>query len=329
MISKNSYISQISLNVFVFSDTLYNQKQAEAPVEAAEIADITPNSVTRRQEIVKRAVAGINTARAHVIDLSATFEGLQKAEYVITAAIGDSKVDPKIGYAVFAARNTEKFGNIQLNTVGSLKMPSVTALNFLYALKKELKTAFEADINLGQNGNIQVKASGERTMQYAENLLRNPWAKQCLQEIESNNFFQESCRMVILRAHAPNHVKASLTYKNLSPAVKNVTFQAYQALAKLGFWYSDFNPFKPIAGNKLEIDAEMNYEDNYLNLDILSYIGDLKMKRIPIPKFSAAVLSAYQPWNVYERLFNRFTKQQFVRKYSNHSIHSIHPHFFL
>ncbi|XP_063370028.1 vitellogenin-like [Cydia amplana] len=302
-----------AIAITVAYDTLYNQQEPEAPVVASEIQDVTPISATRRQEIVKRAVAGIKDARAHIIDLSATFEGPQKAEYMLTAAVGDSKVDPKIRYAFFAARNSAKYGTNQVNSVGKLNKPAASTLNFVEALQKELKASFEADLNLGQkNGNIQIKGSAERTKKATEEIQQSPWAKQSVQEISRNNHYQEASRMMIEMAYAPTYVQASVSYKDLSPSFINMTYHAYKALTTYGYWYSDINIMKKSAEGKLDFDAEASYIDNYLNLNMISRYGHLKMNNLPIPKTSAAALSFYAPVNVYERVLNRFTRQQYL-----------------
>ncbi|XP_063630311.1 vitellogenin-like [Cydia splendana] len=310
-IGKQSQTKAIAITVAY--DTLYNQKEPEVPIVASEIEDVTPISATRRQEIVKRAVAGIKYARAQIIDLSATFEGPQKAEYMLTAAVGDSKVDPKIRYAFFAARNSAKYGNNQINSVGKLNKPVASALNFVEALQKELKASFEVDFNLGQkNGNIQIKGSAERTKKATEEIQQSPWAKQSVQEIARNNYYQEASRMMIEMAYAPTHVQASVSYKDLSPSVINMTYQAYKALTTYGYWYSDINIMKKSAEGKLDFDAEAFYLDNYLNLNMISRYGHLKMNNVPIPKTSAAALSFYEPVNAYERVLNRLTRQQYL-----------------
>nr|WJN66572.1 vitellogenin [Grapholitha molesta] len=294
-------------------DTLHNQKESEAPVVASEIQDVTPNSAARRQEIVKRAVAGIMSARAQIVDLSATFEGPQKVDYVLTAAVGHSKVDPKIRYAFFAARNSAKYGNNQVNSVGTMNKPAASSLNFVEALQKELKASFEADLNLGQkNGNIQIKGSAERTNKATDEIKNSPWAKQAIQEIARNNYFQEASRKMIEMAYAPTYVKASVSYKDLSPAVINMTYHAYKALTTYGYWYSDINVLKKSAEGKLDFEAEASYMDNYMNLNMISRYGHLQMNNVPIPKTSVAAMSLYLPLNAYERVLNHYTRQQFL-----------------
>lgn len=279
--------------------------------------DVSPNSKARRDAIVKRVVSGINTARARVVDLSATSEGPQKMEYVLTAALADSPVDNKVQYALFAGRNSAQKGNDQMNVVGTVNKPQTTSLNFLEALKKDLKMNFNFDIKYGKNndGNIHIEGQSERSQKYTEALQNHNLAKQCSQEIASNNVYQHACHKMIVMAHTPDSIKASVSYKDVSPAVKYMVYRFYKIVEHFGFWYTDVNPLKTTPEGKMNIVVNAMYLENKMNLAMNSKYGEVNMKNVPISNVYARVLSTYSPFSPVERFSNYYSRHQYQRKY--------------
>lgn len=301
-------------------DAVYNQKQSnQEPFIASKVRDTTPNSAGRREEMAKRVVSGINTANAHVVDLSASFDGPQKAEYALTFAIGQSPVDRKIQYAVFAGRNLAD-KQYQINAAVTSRRPEVTALNFVESLKKDLKMNFDAEIKFGdgEEGSVEIQGHTDRSQKYTEELQKYPLAQQALEEIANNNYYQKASHKMLVMAHAPDYFKASVTYKNVSPAFKYMIFQAYRLAEGFGFWYSDVNPLKTLPDGKIELEAQTSYMDNLINLMLKSRYGEVKVKNVPIPESTVNVVSAYSPFKLSERIANYYTHHQYQRKY--HSI---------
>lgn len=301
---------------YLISDKLQNQKQDGEIGEATQVHDVTPNSEARRQEIVKRAASGINTARVQVVDLSAIFDGPQKAEYILTAALGESPVDPKIQYAVFVGVNSPQ-GNNQVNAVGKIQKPEITTLNFLQALQKDLKASITSDIKFGQTGHIQIQALAQRTNKYTEELKALPTAQQCIKEIAHNNLYQHACHKMIVRAHAPDSLEATITYKNVDQQYKNMTFHFYDMVQKLAFWNSDVNPLRTNPEGKVQINANAAYTQGILDWSMTSKYGHIQMNNVALPRWSADALAFYEPFRFYDRVQNYLTRQQFQRKYLN------------
>lgn len=300
---------------FNFPDKYYNQKQDGQPnYTATEIKDVTPNSEERRKELVKRAVTGINTAEADVVDLSVSFEGAQKVEFVATAAIGESPVDAKVQYAIFAGKNSQQQGNSQINAVGKQEKPEISTFNYQESLQKDFKIPFDFDIRYGPSGNIHINGQAERSKNYADALKAHPLAKQCDQEMAQGNQYQHACRKMIVMSQAPDHFKISVAYKDVSPSVKNIAFQAYKIAENLGYWYTEVNPFKTIPDGKLEISADASYLTNSMNLALNSRYGEVHVKSLPIPEVSVSAASAYRPFNTFERVYNHYTSHQYQRK---------------
>lgn len=309
--------SSKGVTVIAAYDAMYNQKQSnQTPFTASKIRDMTPNSAGRREEMAKHVVSGINTAKAQVVDLSASFNGPQKAQYVLTAAIGQSSVDRKIQLAVFASRSVADKYN-QINAAVSARRPKVTAMNLAEALKKELKMNFDAEINFGddEEGAVEIHGYTERSKKYTEELQKHPLAQHAMEEIANNNNYQQASHSMLVMAHAPDYMKASITYKNVNPAYKNMIFQAYRLAEGFGFSYSDVNPLKTLPDGQIELEAQTSYTDNIINLMLKSRDGEVQVKNVPIPESTASAVSTYSPFKLSERIGNYYTRHQYQRKY--------------
>ncbi|XP_032524894.2 vitellogenin-like [Danaus plexippus] len=301
------------VTITVAYDTLYNQKETGVmPITASDVKDSTPNSPSRREELIKRVIAGIQSSRAHVVDLSAKFETEQKLEYTATLAIGASVVDQKIQFALFAGRNSDQYGSNQLNAVGRVTKPlSDSPINFQKALEKELKMDFEADILYNQKENIHILGSAERTKRYIEELQKEPQVKRCLENYARGNYYQHDCHEAVVMAHAPDNFKFSVSYKDVSSGTKNAAAYAYRILDGLNLWRSDINMAKTLPAGKLELNVDALYWTRNLNLIVNSRFGELRVNNIPIPEVTSRAVSMYLPISAYERILNYYTWHQY------------------
>ncbi|KAG6446639.1 hypothetical protein O3G_MSEX004534 [Manduca sexta] len=292
-------------------DEYHNQKNAGEMGPVTEEKDLSPNSEARRQSMAKRSSAGINTAKARVVDLSASFEGPQKAEYVLTAALSDSPVDPKI-QAVFAViRNSAHSGQSQVNGVAHMKKPEIEPFNSLQILDKDFQVTFQADVKYGPNGNIHLQGQAQRTKKYAEDLKKHPQAKKCAEEIANNNKYQHSCHKLTLAAHAPDHFQMSINYKDVAPAYTNWTYHAANLAQHYGFWYTETNPLKRNPEGKIDIEVNNDYIDHTLSASMTTKYGHVRVSDVPIPKGSARILAIYHPFKPQERAANAYTRHQY------------------
>ncbi|KAL4712509.1 hypothetical protein ACJJTC_007525 [Scirpophaga incertulas] len=314
-LNKQSHNKRVS---FTFSDqTYYNHKHnvqegsVDQPLVASPVDDVTPNSKTRREEMAKRVSLNIKNAKIRIVDVSATIDGQQKQEFIVTAAIGNSPVNSKMQYAVFLGKNNAQNGNEQINAVGTVWKPSFTPLNFVEALKKDLKVKFEGDVLYGNNrhGNLQVYMV--RSPQRTEELVQQQLARECAKHIESGNIYSYECYKMVIRAHAPDYIKAIVNYKDVSSVVKNMTYKAMRLIDYAGYWYSDVNLLKVVTDSKFEIESQFDYAANMVDMKITSKMGQINFNSVPIPRFSASALAVYPLFTPYERVMNDFTREQY------------------
>lgn len=275
---------------------------------------MTPNSGARREQLVKQVSSGIINAQVQVVDVSATFEGSLKQEYVLTAAIANSPIDAKIQSALFVGRNSAKQGNEQINAVFKVNRPEISAMNFLELLKKDIRMTYEVDVKFGQNGNIHIQGNTDRTKWFTEQLQNLPLAKQAQQEIANGNLYQYASLEMLMWASAPNSLKSSVTYKNLNPVFMNTTYQVYQILKQLN-WNTEVNPMKRLGDGKLQVEMETSYIDNILRFEMTSPYELVRVNNIPIPEFTPYLVSTYWPFSWNQRIMNYMTNYQYQRKY--------------
>lgn len=217
-------------------------------------------------------------------------------------------------YAFFAGKNSAQHGKTQFNAVGTAKLPRSNALNFLQVLDNDLKTTFEADIKFNHNANVRMQAEAERSKRYTEELQNHPLAKQCAQDIARNNQYTHTCHRMLVLAHAPDYMKLTVNYKDISNVYKNYTYHAYMFAKHLGFWYADVNPTKSSPEGKVEVELAASYFDLTLNASMLSKYGYVRMENLPIPRSSPAAFAIYQPFQPQERVANFYTSHQYLRK---------------
>ncbi|XP_048486868.1 vitellogenin isoform X1 [Plutella xylostella] len=292
----------------------YNQKSSVDVLKPTDISDVSPDSAARRELLVQRVAAGVTPARVQLLDLSASFLGAQPADYVLTAAAAQSSVDPKIQYALFAARTHAKLGNSQLNAVGTFMKPEITSMNFPEVLKQEIKTDFNADIKFGTSGKIQVIGFLERTKKYTEILKNLPRSKQCMSEIAEKNYYQPACHQMIKMANSPDFLSASVTYKDVSPSVKNMTYQLYRLARHAGFWYTEENTLRSTVDGKLEVTLDMSYVQNRFELAVASRAGDLRVRSGYLPDVALSAAAIYSPMytSMVDRVVNYYTGHQYM-----------------
>ncbi|VVD06007.1 unnamed protein product [Leptidea sinapis] len=299
------------VTVIAAYDALYNQKlEGEMPSVASDVADASPNSQARRDELVKRVVTGIKSARAYVLDISAQFQTPQKLEYVFTSVVGQSDIDPKTQYAVFAGRNSAQHGNTQINAVGKLVRPKSANLNYAQALKNDIKMTLEADIRSGQKDNIHIQANAERTQKYVEALQQQPSSQKCLEDSAKNNYYQPACQSMIIYAQVPDSYKLSATY-NLNPSAKNIAFQVYRIMRVVAPSQSAENPQKALPDGKLEMTFDWSHLAQYAGMALSSRYGELNVRNIHVSPATSHLMSVYQPIGPMERVLNYYTRNQY------------------
>uniref|UniRef100_A0A2A4IZG8 Vitellogenin domain-containing protein n=1 Tax=Heliothis virescens TaxID=7102 RepID=A0A2A4IZG8_HELVI len=305
------YIANESSNkdvtLSLFTDTLYNQKQSGELAPAAIFKDVSANSEGRREEIVKRAASGIESAQVELYDFSAVFEGKKKAEYVLTAAIADSYVDNKLQGVFFFHGWGE-----QLNAAFKVIQPKIAPLNFKEALKNQIKVTYDLDVKFGNQENIHLQGYSERSETYTEQLENDPSAKKCLEETNENNTFQSDCYKLIVKAHAPDFFKASVTYKDLThDAMKSIT-EYYDIFKSRNSYTEEEDVLKTIENGKLEIEAQFFYEENYANYEFTSQYGVLRLNNVEGVAYYPFGFAVYAPITAVERSYNYYYGEQYT-----------------
>ncbi|KAJ8707493.1 hypothetical protein PYW08_010745 [Mythimna loreyi] len=292
----------------LFFDILYNQKEAGELGPAAVINDVTVNSEVRRKELVKRVAAGIESAKVRVVDISVVFDGELRKEFVLTGALASSVVDNKVQAVVFTK------GGEQINAVFKITKSKIAPLNFEEALKNPIKVLYEADFRLGDIETIHIKGFGERSEEYTEKLKNDPLGKKCLEETSKNNFYQKDCYKMIIKAHAPDFFKATITSKDLNSTDLNVP-NSLEGLANYFVVlerHENAIPKMKAKDETIEFIAQALYYDNQINYKIGTKYGFYRKSSTEAVALYPYVMVNYAPIYSWERYYNYFTGDQYL-----------------
>ncbi|XP_050555399.1 vitellogenin [Spodoptera frugiperda] len=299
-IAKECENKDITLNLFY--DKLYNQKFSGEMGPAAVMNDVSANSEARREEMVKRAATGIESAQVAVYDFSVVFNQKQKAEYVFSAAVADSFVDDKYQAVMFF--DFKPLGLDQINVVYKEVKPKIVVLNFEEALKNKVKLTSELDIKYGNSDNIHFQGFGERSEKYTELLKNDPLAKRCLQQVSKDNFYQMDCYKMIIKAGAPDYFKYIASYKDLKQEYWNTTYNAYEMLKDFYSWEHEEHLLKALDDGKMEIEIQAYYYDNYINYKFTTKYGVFNWKNVQALEYFPYAMAYYAPISDWERAYN-------------------------
>ena len=298
----------------MFADTLFNQKQSGEQGPASELTEeIYTNSESRRQEIVKRAASGIESAEVQLYDISLMFNAKHKLELMITGALADSFVDNK-AQAAFFLKGLDMHN--QFNAVFKLVRPKIAPLNFKEALENKIKVTYEADLKYDDYKNVHLQGFGERSEKYTEQLSNDPLAKQCLQETSKNNSYQKDCFKMIMKAHAPDYFKFTVTHEPLRPSSLEQLYETYETLRKIFSWEQEEIVSNATAG-QTEIVVQSFYYDNYENYEFTTRSGILRMKNVKALGYYPYAMAVYAPITKWERAYNYYYGYQYMREFFN------------
>lgn len=281
---------------------------------AASLTEHTePNNLLRRSDIVQKASTGIESAEVTLVDISVVFDGEKKVQYVFTGAYAESFVDPKSQAALFS--HLDGYEQISAVFKSDDHEAKIVPLNFEEALKNKIKVAYEADFKFGHNMTVHLQGYGERSDEYTESLKNSLLGKSCLQDVSSNNLYQKDCHKMIIKAHAPDYFKASVTYNGEDTTAWQLLDIFYKYMKDEYSWEEEINPFVKIGDDKLEIEAKSYYLDNYDNYNFTTKYGLLSFNNVESMWYDVYASAVYAPITAWERSRNWFTDYQYLREY--------------
>ncbi|CAH0697615.1 unnamed protein product [Spodoptera exigua] len=288
----------------LFYKTLFNQKVSGEFGPAAIFEDVSAKA--RREEIVKRAAKGIESAEVQLYDLSTVFDGEHKVEFVFTAAIAESFVDNK-SQGVFLINALK-----QLNFVYKQVKPKIVPLNFEQALKNKIEVSYEADLKIGSSENYHIQGKGVRSEKYTELLSKDPLAKQCLEETSEGNTYQKDCYKLIMKAHAPDYFKFNVTLEDLGNVFLDMSYGTYELFKQFYSWEQEVDTLKKTNAGVMELEVQAFYYDNYVNYELTSQFGVIAFKNVKGLGYYPYAMAYYAPTTDWERAYNYYYGYQYM-----------------
>lgn len=290
------------------TETLFDFKGDDELKPAGYLTDLIGNSVNRRKKLAGQAASGIEYAKVRIADVSVVFDGENKKEFVYTSALATNPLDNKVQAVIYTS------GCVPINAVIKIVKPKTVPLNFEKALKNEIKVQYEVDFKYGNSDNILFKGIGQRSKEYTERLSNDPVGKKCLEETSNKNFYQRDCYKMIVKAHAPDYFKGTVTYKDVNPVLLNATYKIYNIFKHFTTWEEDEDLLKATEDGKVEIEAQAFYYDNYINYKFNTKYGEFRMNNVEGRSYYPYAMALYTPVTHWERSYNWFTGYQYLRE---------------
>lgn len=287
-------------------------------------SDTTPNSPSRRQQILQKVTAGTKSAYGYVLDINLQFLGKKSAEYVMTVGYSRSPTDQKVQSYVYYQRQSSTGKRFQFVGVVSAKMPSTPIMNLQQALKFETYPSFDMLIKYGEKiqsgAQVHIQGNANRTPKYKQHLINNPILKVCEEQMKNGNYMQYACRKAIRLATVVDHSKITVSYQNVGNQAKQNVYNIFSILRQLGYQYVKQNWVNHKGGkeNTIEMDFDLNLDSETVDIMINLHNAYISFERVPVERNFIRPLIMRRPGeNINKRIAKNIYGPEFARK--NHS----------
>nr|CAD7460130.1 unnamed protein product [Timema tahoe] len=310
--ARRSSTKAVKFTVALANETSSSRQSEESKgdrINPAEPSSHSPDSEIRRQEFLDRVSEDIKSSSAVVVDVSAEFEGHNKAYFIATAAVASSPVDEKSRALFFfshqPASSSEK--PVQAYLVAESKNPQVSWMDFNKAIREDPKSSFNAQLNLKEwnetESQIVVNGTVEQSSQRRRFVKHSPMAKLCESQMNEGNYGLPACRNVSIEANYRDRLEFTVHYENLTTDLKNLTYKAYQIARYMGYNYMGENIFvSHNLSDKVAFEGNLNPSLRAINVTIKSPIGDAEFIDVPLNPYVVPLLPVHPTMNSLERL---------------------------
>nr|CAD7573376.1 unnamed protein product [Timema californicum] len=291
------------------SSSRHSEESKRDRINPAEPSSLSPDSETRRQEFLDRVAEDIKSSSAMVVDVSAEFQGHEKAYFIATAAVASSPVDEKARALFFFSHQpaSSSVKPLQAYLVAESKNPQVSWMDFNKAIREDPKSSFNAQLNLKEwnetDSQIVVNGTVEQSYQRRRFVKHSPMAKLCESQMNEGNYGLPACRNVSIEANYRDRLEFSVHYENLPTDLKNLTYKAYQIARYLGYNYMGENIFSSHnLREKVVFEGNLNPSLRAINVTIKSPIGDAEFIDVPLNPYVVPLLPVHPTMGSLERL---------------------------
>nr|CAD7414698.1 unnamed protein product [Timema poppensis] len=303
------------------SSSRHSEESKRDRINPAEPSSHSPDSETRRQEFLDRVAEDIKSSSAMVVDVSAEFQGHEKAYFIATAAVASSPVDEKARALFFFSHQpaSSSVKPLQAYLFAESKNPQVSWMDFNKAIREDPKSSFTAQLNLKEwnetDSQIVVNGTVEQSYQRRRFVKHSPMAKLCESQMNEGNYGLPACRNVSIEANYRDRLEFSVHYENLPTDLKNLTYKAYQIARYLGYNYMGENIFSSHnLGEKVVFEGNLNPSLRAINVTIKSPIGDAEFIDVPLNPYVVPLLPVHPTMGSLERLSPVLFSDQLYRK---------------
>lgn len=257
---------------------------------AVEPTDKQANSKTRRQEMMKEAGRGIESAKSYVVDVRVHIPGESESETVLTFAWSDSNVERK-GRLLGFWRVEMPRSNVNYEVcIGSQTMISPeTLLSYDEKMDRKPKIDFNVDIRYGEScgkgERVDVNGKISQSHRLKELVRDTSTIKDCLEEMKRGNKILRTCQKAVVLSMLLDEVDISMEVP--SDALIALYSQGLVTLSELDNLdvSMDLSNPKNAGKKKIDIRAKLNEYLDKADVIVNTPIMDAHFKDLKLSDF--------------------------------------------
>lgn len=321
-------------NVGEDSQNQKHSKKADASYDEKKLSivqDSTPNSEPRRNQYFQNAAQGIQQATVVVVDAYAQFEGQSPASYVLTLAQAQSPVDEKERFLLYAnAKQAKSPENRQFSATYNVKYPRTpVAMNFDQATQAVQEKAQGKLYLYSEDKQVATfKIQMEQSPEYLKELRRSDMGEECLEDMKHTkqspqNHQMETCLDASYYAQLYDQINIQGEIPEgteLTPEMRNVTFQLWGVLRQIGYFNMEENYNRQGKPNRFEIDMDLDHIEGAMNVSLQTPYVYQRFREVPIPEAIRPWVEQMPEMNLAERVERQLDQQNNVCVVDHNSV---------
>ena len=252
------------------------------------------------------------------MDVSAQFEGHNKAYYVATAAFAVNPTSSKSHFAAYAYAQPIQGPHGEITLVASSKKTQVSRMNFKKVLESHPTWTVDAELQFGNKSgsksNVKAHIVMDQSSRRRDYVKQLPLAQLCEQQMNNGDNIQFACYNATNAAGYLDRYQVEINYEKLTPFWKNVTVKAYSAARALGWAYLDENWVNPSHQSQGKVSVNVQFAPNLqsVNVSMLTPVHEATFYNIRVNQALRPLLAA----NLVRQPSTLFFNQALANQYS-------------
>lgn len=269
------------------------------------IQQVRKGGEERRNYMLQMAAAGINSAKARVLDFELRSQkGEKNSRYVATAAWAKSPVETKAQGAYYFYKKDAQNKEFEVAATVSADFSIAPIINFQKALEFEPFAKVQAAIKYGKDASsgasIDIVAKMDQTQDRRDYVQDLPIAKQCLAQMEEGNQLLFACRNATAMANIMDRFELVAHYQRVGNELTNATYSVYKTVRQLANDHVE-EDWVSHSGKDKQIEFQMRLSPNLrrMNATLSAPKVYLALIEIPVGSYAQSLLAAHPNVNIF------------------------------